>query len=132
MLTTTDIDVRPASEYLYVYNRARKEYRHLYYCRHCVINFDVKERTTKCEKCGNESVVELPKEVDFGGNRIEEAGNKLIGRIMEDVRAFRSARNVPRRKGPDVQLLRLRILFHYLTVFPKSGDSCEMPGFRFK
>jgi DNA-directed RNA polymerase subunit RPC12/RpoP len=54
---------RPVAEYLYDYHLSRKANRFLYYCRECVRNFDTAERVATCPKCGQETVIELPKAV---------------------------------------------------------------------
>lgn len=61
VVRTTSLDNRPLSEYLWFYNRGRKSYGFLYYCRLCVRNFEAKERTNACPKCSRSSIVELPK-----------------------------------------------------------------------
>jgi DNA-directed RNA polymerase subunit RPC12/RpoP len=54
---------RPVSEYLYDYHLSRRAHRFLYYCRECVRNFDTTERVARCPKCGQETIIELPKDV---------------------------------------------------------------------
>ncbi|MEM7813744.1 MAG: hypothetical protein QW548_02485 [Candidatus Aenigmatarchaeota archaeon] len=65
----TNPDARPISEYLYDYHLARKAQRYLYYCRECVRNFDAKSRAERCPKCGQASIIELPKEATLERKR---------------------------------------------------------------
>ncbi|MBI5061018.1 MAG: hypothetical protein HZB67_01770 [Candidatus Aenigmarchaeota archaeon] len=50
----------PVSERLYFYNLFHKnKYKHLYYCRKCVLNFESMKPAAACSRCGGGEIVEL-------------------------------------------------------------------------
>ena len=129
MLTVTDVDARPISEYLKVYHDARKEYKYLYFCKRCILNFDTKERTSRCNRCNKTSVVELPKEAPFEKQeKFLEKSNQwikllsiklreLLKRINDlDDRGKNDSQNNTLLQGLYMHILRIRLLFHYLTT----------------
>lgn len=129
MLTITDVDARPISEYLKVYYDARKEYKYLYYCKRCVRNFDTKERTDRCDRCNKACVVELPKEAPFvKQEKFSEKAVQLIKlftiklkELMQRIRNLSdrgkdSSRQNSILQGLYMHVLRIRLLFHYLTT----------------
>jgi len=50
----------PVSERLYFYFLFhRKKYKHLYYCKNCVLNFETQKPAEKCTRCSHTEIIEL-------------------------------------------------------------------------
>ncbi|MBI2584085.1 MAG: hypothetical protein HYW25_05430 [Candidatus Aenigmarchaeota archaeon] len=114
MVAGAESEARPVSEYLYFYHKHRKNFKYLYYCKNCIINFDAKERAKNCEKCGGDNIVELPKETELKGKKKMGIRDMIEG-VKTGIYNDKQQRAIFKGK-PDVHLLRLKILFHYLTI----------------
>lgn len=57
----TECPNRPHGEHFYFYHLWCRKFRHLYYCKNCVRNFQTREEMKCCKYCGGDIIELLPK-----------------------------------------------------------------------
>ncbi len=70
----TEFSAIPVSERLYFHHLFRKgKYKHLYYCKSCVLNFQSAKPAAECSRCHGSMIVELHPR-DFTKSQYDLAG----------------------------------------------------------
>lgn len=112
----------PVSEHLYFYNLFHmKKYKHLYYCKNCMLNFETEKPAKSCTRCHQAEFIELfPK--DFMKEDYSVFLEKLRFGKMKGI--YRKPK-MPKMAVPKSDLpRRAKIWFHYMTSKPQE----ELPS----